>query len=324
MAHRRSAPPPAAAASADDTAPPDSATATRRLSLVRQDQPASSTVQSGPRHRRTVAVLTLVLAAAAALVVVLLIRASSGNGTPTAHGSSSSASRPRPVRTESPVAQAASWVVEDLPSSAPVFTDQATARRLLDAGRAAVQTDPSAWRSADYVLDTPPLRAEARSSKELRAALASEVPAARFGSGNGRVIVARLLPGGSADAFAAVRSDAADRAAADAELLRNGRVRIAQQARSAFRSGAVDLRAATLIAMVAQSQDVRVMGVARVPAEDAAGLPIRRLSLSFRNRSALADALAVLPAGYRPESVTGSSVVRVTWAVQLPPLLSVH
>jgi hypothetical protein len=221
--------------------------------------------------------------------------------------------------------QAVSWLVSDLSSSAPVLTDEVTARRLLRAGRAAVQSDVAAWRSADYALETPQLRAEARSDSALGAALTTAVPVARFGGRADRLIVARLLPGKEAAAAAALKADARDRRTAESQLLRNGRVHIARDARGAFASGAVDLRAATLVALMARSADVTVLAIRRARAEDAAGLPVRRLSLSAGNRSALADGLAMLPPRYRPFSVAGSSVEwRLSWPVRIPPLPLLH
>jgi hypothetical protein len=201
-----------------------------------------------------------------------------------------------------------------------VLTDEATAQRLLGAGRAAVQTDPAAWRSADYVVETPRLRAEASTSSPLRAALDSEAPVAKFGRGGDQVVVARLLPDGQT-----AEADVTDRRTAGSQLLQNPHVQISAAARGAFASGVVDLRAATLLALMAQNGDVTVRAVERVPAEDAAGLPVRQLVLSFADPSAVADVLARLPASYRPSAVTGSNTsCRLTWPVQVPPLTSVH
>jgi hypothetical protein len=185
-----------------------------------------------------------------------------------------------------------------------------------------VQTDPAAWRSADYILETPRLRADASTSSPLRAALDSEAPVAKFGRGADQVVAARLLPDGQTAEAAA---DVTDRRTAGSQLLENPRVHISAAARNAFGSGMVDLRAATLLALMAQNGDVTVRAVERVPAEDAAGLPVRQLVLSFADPSAVADVLARLPASYRPSAVTGSnSSCRLTWPVQVPPLTSVH
>jgi hypothetical protein len=216
-------------------------------------------------------------------------------------------------------------VVGNLPSSAPVLTDVATAQLLFRAGHAAVQSDPAAWRSADYVIETPRLREQARSSGPARSALDSAVPVATFGSGSRAGVVARLLADGKSAALAEAAADAKDRATGEGQLLTNRRVHIASEARQVFASGAVDLRAATLLALIAHASDVTVVAVDRVAAEDAAGLPVRRLSLSLADPAALPDALAMLPAAYRPSVVAGSSVrCRVVWPVQMPPFSSVH
>jgi hypothetical protein len=140
-----------------------------------------------------------------------------------------------------------------------------------------------------------------------------------------RTVVARLLPVGKAAALADVAHDARARRQADAELLSNSSVHIARRARAAFASGSVDLRAATLLALMAQVGDVKVVSVGRVAAESAAGLPVRRISLALPDRSALPQTLAMLPATYRPTSVLASAVVcRLTWPVQMPPFRSVQ
>lgn len=217
------------------------------------------------------------------------------------------------------------WVVAQLPSSSPVFSDAATAGLLGQAGRAAVQSRPQSWRSADWVLATPQLRRLAGSVKRVHKALASAVPVAIFGSGPTRVEIGRLLPGGRRAAVRAMAADADVRRTAELQLLRNRRVHIDAAARRAFATGAVDLRAATLLAVVSRSSDVTVTAVSIDPAEHAAELPARRLVLAFANDLALPDALAVLPPPYRPSLIQGSNQrCRVTWAVQIPPLPSVH
>jgi hypothetical protein len=146
-----------------------------------------------------------------------------------------------------------------------------------------------------------------------------------FGNGHDRVEVAVVLHGSRDAARVAQAVEMKDRRVADAELLRNPRVHVSARSRAVFATGRLDLRAAALLALTAGAGDVSVQAVPTQPAEDAAGLPARRLVLSLRSFGNLRNALASLPASYRPAAVerTGRRI-RLAWPVRIPPVRVLH
>jgi hypothetical protein len=151
------------------------------------------------------------------------------------------------------------------------------------------------------------------------------VPIARFGTGPGRVEVARVVHGSRRAVIAAEAVNAKDRRTADAELLQNPRVHVADAYRAVFASGRVDMRAAALLALAAGDGDVSVQAVLTQPGEDAAGLPARRLVLSVENLGSLRSALASLPTSYRPAAVQRTERrIRLVWPVRVPPVRVLH
>ena len=91
--------------------------------------------------------------------------------------------------------------------------------------------------------------------------------------------------------------------------------------RAVLRGGQLDMRAATVLALLATKTDVHVTGLALDQPEAAAGRPVRRATLSLRDTSALAETLRMLPLAYAPSDrsapVGGSR--ELTWSVGLAP-----
>jgi hypothetical protein len=223
-----------------------------------------------------------------------------------------------------PLAAAVEWAVSQLPSSSPVFCDAATAQLLTRVGHPAVPVSVWSWRRAGWTIITPGLRDEAPDSTPVTSALAATIPVAVFGGGSDRVVIARLVPGRTSAVAAAVAADARERRNAAAALLRNGHVRIAEAARAAFTAGSVDFRADTLLAAIASNSShgsATVVQVQTDAAEQATGLPARRLEIAFPDQSTLSDALASLPARFRPYLVQGTNrLAQLTWRVRIPPV----
>jgi hypothetical protein len=211
-----------------------------------------------------------------------------------------------------------------LPSSSPVFCDAATAQLLTRVGHPAVQVSVWSWRRAGWTIITPGLRDEAPDSTPVTSALAATIPVAVFGGGSDRVVIARLVPGRTSAVAAAVAADARERRNAAAALLHNGHVRIAEAARAAFTAGSVDFRADTLLAAIASNSShgsATVVQVQTDAAEQATGLPARRLEIAFPDQSTLSDALASLSARFRPYLVQGTNrLAQLTWRVRIPPV----
>jgi hypothetical protein len=215
-------------------------------------------------------------------------------------------------------------VIQQLPTGSAVLADAATADALRQAGRAQVRQSLGNWRHYHYIVISSRWRSAAHHNRTVSSVLSATKPMAIFGNGRDRVEVAVVL-GGSGDAARLAQVEMKDRRVADAELLRNPRVHVSARSRAVFATGRLDLRAAALLALTAGAGDVTVQAVPTQPAEDAAGLPARRLVLSLRSFGNLRNALASLPASYRPAAVerTGRRI-RLAWPVRIPPVRVLH
>jgi hypothetical protein len=98
--------------------------------------------------------------------------------------------------------------------------------------------------------------------------------------------------------------DTHDRRAAGRALLANPRVTTDPRLFAALRDGQLDIRAATVLALLATNADVHVIRLALDQPEAAAGRPVRRVTLSLRNTSALAQTLRMLPHQYAPSDIS--------------------
>jgi hypothetical protein len=85
--------------------------------------------------------------------------------------------------------------------------------------------------------------------------------------------------------------------------------------------GELDLRAATVLALLAAKTDVHLAKIVIDRSEAAAGRPARTLTLTLRDADALAATLHTLPAAYAPAGVrTAGATTRLDWSVGLAPM----
>ena len=84
-------------------------------------------------------------------------------------------------------------------------------------------------------------------------AITADAPAviARFGSGNVRIEVREIVPGGAAAYFSSLSKDIQDRRASGISLLENPRITVSAAARGQLRAGQVDSRLLVVIAGLA-------------------------------------------------------------------------
>jgi len=181
------------------------------------------------------------------------------------------------------VREAARWMGRELPRGATVSAP-AGATALLRRSGFVVSA------SSSYVLTA--------SASPVTGAL----PVAEFRAGGDAAAVLQRVASAPHSLAARRAADAASRRSAERQLLGNHRLHASAAARAVLSGGGLDLRAATVLALLASSGPVSVVAVRGDPPEQAAGLPARVVDLRVASR--VADAVRQqLPAGYRPASV---------------------
>ena len=176
----------------------------------------------------------------------------------------------------------------------------------------------------EYVVDTPALRRLAVTTPAASSALTDAVPVAIFGPADDQVAIRQAVLDPAAVVSARQATDKQTRASAEAELLRNPAIHSSGSAAAALQSGSLDLRAATVLAYVANSSTVQFANVTASAPETAAGLPIRSIDISVTSRAVMQTIISGLPIAYQPASVTPLSggAVRMVWPIAAEPLPS--
>lgn len=226
------------------------------------------------------------------------------------------------------VVQAEKWMAAELPSGARVGVDSAVFTDLAGTGRFAVRMlaiGSTDWHTDTHILSTPQLRDEATHDPALSVALHSSLPIAVFGVSLRRVEVRQVALDGAAALTSRWRQDVVDRAVAGTGLLRNPRVQASSSSLGVLQHGQLDLRAVVLVALLAAKADVRIMDITADPSEAAARMPARRMVIAITDAGpSLAAALAMLPAAYRPSSITvlPGGPRAMEWPVAVAPVKS--
>ena len=157
---------------------------------------------------------------------------------------------------------------------------------------------------------------------------------ASFGSGNARIDIRLIFPGGAARYSAVQQTALRARKAAGAQLLANSRIAASATARAQLRSGDVDPRLPQLLAIMAESHPVRIVDfVSQSPGGGPASL-LRTVDLAaVDSRAHLARAtylgwmqafIEAQRAQYLPASVqqvtlrTGQAVLRIGYSTPSP------
>jgi hypothetical protein len=218
---------------------------------------------------------------------------------------------------------ARNWIDANVAHQTPISADAAMSRRLGADGFTALPGLPGGhdWHNDSYLVTTTAMRSAAQGS--VAAALAASVPVAVFiGDGDARLVdVRKIDPAGAADLASRVRTDRTRRLEGGASLLRNSRIHADGAAKVVLLAGALDLRAATVLAQLAADAQVQLSGATQDAAEAAAGLPVRTIAVWSPDPSALSATLAALPLAYRPLRMTpvAGGSVQLQWDVAIAP-----
>jgi hypothetical protein len=181
------------------------------------------------------------------------------------------------------------------------------------------------WRDFDYLVSTPTTRFDSTILPPLEQALTSSIAVAIFGSGPHRVEVRQILPGGIDGVDVRRSADEQVRQRAEAALLHNRRVQVALPAVRVLEAGGLDLRAATVLALMADQASLLINAIDSNPAETAAGLPARTVEITVTQPTLVADTVRSLPTDYRPQLVRklGPTRRQLVWPIAVAPVLPV-
>jgi hypothetical protein len=217
--------------------------------------------------------------------------------------------RPIPAaQTSAQVAAASRWAARELTHRARILADSRSRAILVAEGFGNVIVGPStgggaqparAELSFDYVLATPAMRAAARSNAAIARALNSSAPIAVFGTATQQVVV-RQVRAGSIQRAQSNRANTAIRRSADRQLLANPAIHVHGAARAVLQTGDLDFRAATVLALMADSAHVAILSINVSEPEHAAGLPARSMDVRTDADEAVEAVLAGLPPSYAP------------------------
>ncbi|HEX3335407.1 MAG TPA: hypothetical protein VHS54_03035 [Jatrophihabitans sp.] len=220
--------------------------------------------------------------------------------------------------------QATTWMVANLPLGVRIGIDFQFPDTLGPRGPefdvlALSSTD---WRTYAFVVSTAELRRQAGFVAPVAAALASSLPVARFGTGADRIEVRQIAAGGSAVLARRWRHDLATRRTAGLGLLQNPNVTEGASTAKVLRQAGLDLRAATVIALIAAKGPVRIVEIRADRVEAVVGRPARRMTVQVSDPEIVRSALAMLPPGYQPASVVPlpGRAFRLGWAVAVAPV----
>jgi hypothetical protein len=219
------------------------------------------------------------------------------------------------------VQQAETWVTANVAANAPLCADVALAAQLAQAGFTAVSSCRSdGWVDKNqFFVSTPDIRAAIAGGLALAVRRRASLPVARFGTGGARVEVRMLLPAAQAALSARMARATDERTLAGAALLHNPKVTATASARTALHQGQLDMRAATLLALLAARTRVRVDTILIRPPEAAAGRPARSITVSVADPAALTATMRMLTGDYVPARLTqvGGGATRLDWRVGL-------
>jgi len=231
------------------------------------------------------------------------------------------------------------WLAANVPYESRVTADAFVTSDLVRAGR--VRPEPvdyiricssvdgslpfGSWRDFDYLVSTASTRVDSAILPPLEQALRSSIAVAIFGSGSHRVEVRQILPRGIDGVDVRRSADAQARRRAEAALLHNRRVLVDLAAVGVLEAGGLDLRAATVLALMADRELLRVDAIDSDPAETAARLPARTVEITVTQPTLVADTVRGLPTDYRPQLVRTLGPMRsqLVWPIAVAPVLPV-
>ncbi len=272
---------------------------------------STDTAPQPARRRRAVRRIAAASVAAAAAAAVVIGFAYVDHSDDTQHRNRPANTAPSNAANDThPLTSALSWLKQNVPTGGSVIVDPASASSLtIPNATVVLSTDAESLNplAGQFVLSTPELRTAAAP------AIATATPIARFGSGADEVDVLEVVSAG-----AVLQKDtAAARESAELQLLHNPKLHLSDSATTVLQDGRLDLRAATMLALIAQYADVTVVAIKSSDAETAAGIPARTIEIHLTDSTALTQTLESMGGNYTPASVaSGPNGDRViTWPV---------
>src|SRR5690242_2773613 len=232
--------------------------------------------------------------------------------------------------------QAVAWILAQVSRAAVVSCDTQVCTKLVSAGFPSgnlltlgpTSNDPL---GSALVVATGPIRAEYRS--RLVSVYAPAVIAS-FGSGNARIDIRLVYPGGAARYRADQQAALRDRKGAGAELLANSQIGASAAAKAQLLSGDVDPRLPQLLAIMAQSHPVQIadfvdqspgggpaslLRSVDLAAVDSAAHMTRGKYLGWMQAFLGAQRAQYLPAPLQPVTLpTGQTVLRIGYRAPSP------
>jgi hypothetical protein len=297
-------------------------------------------VSGRARRRRTAALVALILlvAGAGGLALILSARgASSGRPAGGKAGISQQLAADAAARTH-----AVTWVLHQVSRAAIVSCDSRVCADLASSGFPPANLVPLGPMSndplgSDLVVATADIRAQFGSRL---ASVYAPAIIASFGSGNARIDIRLVYPGGAKRYRDVERSALLARKAADAQLLGNGNIRLSATARAQLLRGEIDPRLPSLIAAMAAAHPLLIIDFSsQSPGGGPASL-LRWVDLATAVRSAHLSQPAyvrwvrafidVQRAQLRPPWATqvtehdGQSVLRIGYGAPSPLRLRAH
>ena len=291
--------------------------------------------KKAPRRRR----LAVALAVAGAVVLGAAVAAATVGHTATGRAATSSRYDSPPTAQAGSAStgvlgtsaatrgEAATWIAQQLASSAVVSCDPAMCAALQTAGLPAARLlvlgpDTADPLGSDVVVATAAVR------NQFGARLASVyAPAvlASFGSGTGRIDIRAIAPDGAAAYQSALAADHRSRISAGTQLLRNPRITVVTAARAVLSAGDVDPRLLMMLAALAAEQPVRVSAFGDPSPGAGQAVPLRsaRIAPQRPGASALRAMLSLIDAQQQPfvplrASLVGTSALTVEYAAPGP------
>lgn len=221
-----------------------------------------------------------------------------------------------------PMQQAETWLMANVAADTPLCGDPAMVAQLGEARFTALSScrPYGSIENDRFVVSTPDIRAAIAYRLAAVAGRKASLAVAVFGTGAERVEVRMVVPGAQTALSARLTRDLHERAFAAVALLHNPRITPTASARAALRRGQLDMRAATLLALLAARTPVHLDTIMIRPPEAAAGRPARSISISVTDPATLTTTTRMLTGDYIPAFVTptGSST-QLDWPVGLAP-----
>lgn len=220
-------------------------------------------------------------------------------------------------------AELIAWVGQNLAHDAVLVGDQETVSQLRAAGfgsaKSYAEISGVPVQTIDYVLDVPATSPASTAATQL---LATSLPIAKFGTGTGAATAREFFPGGTADAIRREQSDAQLRRSGGEQLGQNSAIVADAGTAAVLRAGQLDLRAQSVLNLLAVSGTIYLSDATAIAAEQRAGLPVRSVLITTDDLPGAQASLATMTAPYKPDTIVTVSPrkMRLTWQPAIAPV----